>query len=94
LYVLTAAFKKRDGPLIWTSEARAAFDRCRNALANTVRLAYTLPDCEIRVTTDASNNAVGAILEQFFYGTWQPLGFSLRNSHLHGYATALMIVSH
>lgn len=78
LYALSAQVKKRDGPLSWTETSRTAFCSCREALADTLRLAHPSPNARLRLCTDASNVAVGAALEQEHGGTWQPLGFFSR----------------
>jgi len=75
LYDLVAIIKKRNGPLLWTDEMRKAFESCRAALADTAELAHPLPSVPLRLSTDASNTAVGAVLEQLSDKGWQPLGF-------------------
>jgi len=75
LYSLAAQIKNRDGPLCWTDDTRAVFDACRQALADTAKLAHLVRNAPLRLNTDASNVAVGAVLEQHVDGQWQPLGF-------------------
>lgn len=75
LHDLAAEIKKRDGPLQWSDVTRACFDACRRALAATTQLAHLRPDSALRLSTDASNIAVGAVLEQRVDNQWQPLGF-------------------
>lgn len=38
-------------------------------------LGHPAPDLELALVTDASDTAVGAVLEQNFNGTWRPLRF-------------------
>ncbi|KAJ8372425.1 hypothetical protein AAFF_G00289610 [Aldrovandia affinis] len=38
-------------------------------------LSHPVPDAPIALTTDASDYAVGAVLEQLVKGTWRPLAF-------------------
>jgi len=78
LYDLAAKVKKRDGPLQWSDDARACFDTCRRALADTAQLAHLHPNAPVCLSTDASNIAVGAIFEQKVNDLWQPLGFFSR----------------
>lgn len=78
LYAITTAVPKRDGPLVWTDLAREAFSACREALAGTAQLVHPHRDAPLRLSTDASNVAVGAVLEQSVEGGWQPLGFFSR----------------
>ena len=40
-----------------------------------------MPDAEISLTSDASDNAVGAVLEQRVNGSWQPLAFFSKQLH-------------
>lgn len=75
LYATATAVTKRDGPLTWTDESRKSFDACREALAHT---AHPFSNAPLRLSTDASNVAVGAVLEQKVRDQWQPLGFFSR----------------
>lgn len=69
--------KKRDKtPIGWIPETTAAFEKCRAALANTARLAFPKNNCSLKLTTDASDIAIGAVLEQILPDdTIEPLGF-------------------
>ncbi|CAH1731650.1 unnamed protein product [Aphis gossypii] len=78
LYDIAAAVKGRDGPLSWNDAAEESFRLCREALADTTRLVHPRSDAPLRLSTDASNIAVGAVLEQCVEGNWQPLGFFSR----------------
>lgn len=75
LYHLTSEIKKRDGPLTWSEATRATFYTCRAALAATAELAHPKPGVPLRLSTDASLTAIGAVLEQKSGNLWQPLGF-------------------
>lgn len=78
LFELASSVKQKDGQLCWSPETRLAFDKSRNALANTLFLCHPSTDAELRLCTDASNTAIGAVLEQFIDDTWKPLGFFSR----------------
>lgn len=78
LYALASTVRKKDGPLVWNQGTREAFEKCKQALADTVTLAHPRHDTPLRLSTDASSTATGAVLEQFADGTWQPLGFFSR----------------
>jgi cleavage and polyadenylation specificity factor subunit 1 len=78
LYAIATAVKKRDDLLSRTDTTREAFSACREILANTAWLVHPQRDSPLRLSTDASNIAVGAVLEQFAGGDWQPLGFFSR----------------
>ncbi|GFO48569.1 Pol polyprotein [Plakobranchus ocellatus] len=52
-----------------------AFTSCKSALAEATMLSNPKPNAQISLTTDASEDAVGAVLEQCVQGVWQPLAF-------------------
>ena len=68
----------REKPLVWTEPAEKAFADIKKAMANAVLLHHPCPDAPIRLSTDASDLAVGGVLEQFTTGTWQPVAFFSR----------------
>jgi hypothetical protein len=62
--------------LSWTPEATEAFGRLQGALKSCVQLAFPEGGRPLRLCTDASSEAIGAVLEQEEYrGGWRPLGF-------------------
>lgn len=65
-------------PLTWTPSARAAFVALKDVLARQVTLAFPDPKLCTRLVTDASDNAVGAVLEQNTDQGWRPIGFFSR----------------
>ena len=67
--------KTRNGPLVWTESATSAFDNIKNALADSTLLSHPKPDAPLCLMTDASDFAVGAVLQQKVNNTWKPLGF-------------------
>ena len=62
----------------WTEEADAAFHRTKTALAAATNLSYPSPNAELQLSTDASDIAVGAVLNQKQNGIFKPLGFFSR----------------
>ena len=66
-----------------------AFDRAKSALANVAMLAHPCMDAPIALTVDASEMAVGAVLEQWSENSWQPLAFYSHELRLpeHKYST-------
>lgn len=71
--------KKNDKrPVPWTSITSSAFDQMRHQLAQATLLAHPVHSADLRLTTDASSSAVGAVLEQSVNDSWQPLGFFSR----------------
>lgn len=78
---LNAYFKKsRKNDLteiIWNAEAEQAFEEIRKDLANAALLVHPRAGAELRLLTDASDVAAGAVVEQRSAdGTcWEPLAF-------------------
>ena len=62
-------------PLTWTDETMAAFNRCKQQLAEAVLLAHPAKSAELSLWVDASDIAAGAVLHQIVDGNAQPLGF-------------------
>lgn len=62
----------------WTEELAAAFEEAKSALAAASLLAYPLPDAVTQVAADASDKAVGAVIQQFQAGRWVPLAYHSR----------------
>jgi cleavage and polyadenylation specificity factor subunit 1 len=62
-------------PVTWNPAATAAFEQCKDALAQATLLAHPKPDAPLAIFTDASDYAIGAVLQQHVNGAWQPLEF-------------------
>ena len=62
-------------PFEWGGEQQAAFDALKAALCESPVLRLYDPDKPIRVVTDASDWAVGAVLLQDFGEGWQPVAY-------------------
>jgi len=75
---LYAALTGKSKVLVWTPQMDAAFDTAKEALATATLLNFPCPEAPTALTTDASATAVGAVLEQFADGVWQPLAFFSR----------------
>lgn len=68
--------KKNDKrEIVWTSEAEEAFVRIKTDLANAALLVHPKIGAKLRIVSDASDFAAGAVLEQLSDDTWQPLAF-------------------
>jgi hypothetical protein len=76
---LTNALRgKPRGRVIWTAAMGAAFQAAKDAQCAQCaasRLAHPDPEAEVNLVTDASNSAVGAVLQQRVAAGWQPLAF-------------------
>ena len=61
-----------NAPIIWSSTAEAAFEQSKASLAQATMLHHPRHDAP---TTDASDHAVGAVLQQLIDGTWLPIAY-------------------
>ena len=59
----------------WMETRLRAFQESKARLARATLLAHLAPDAPLALTTDASDFAVGAVLEQKIAGRWLPLAF-------------------
>ena len=62
-------------PVNWTAESVQAFEACKESLAQATLLAHPKPDAPLALFTDASDFTVGAALQQYVDGAWEPLAF-------------------
>ena len=72
------AGKKKYATLTWSSQMDDAFITAKDALADATLLIHPVADAPTALTVDASQIAVGAVLEQLVNGIWRPLGFFSR----------------
>lgn len=70
--------KGKPTELSWTDACTTAFEAAKRALAEAATLAYPVPGLPVTITTDASDIAVGACLEQQVNNTVRPLAFFSR----------------
>ena len=70
--------KPRPKELEWTEDMGRAFNASKNALSQATLLHHPIPGAPTALTTDASDTAMGAVLEQQTQGHWQPLAFFSR----------------
>ena len=59
----------------WTNDMCESFTSSKAALADATMLSHPKPGASISLTSHASDQAVGAVLEQYVDGFWQPLAF-------------------
>ena len=64
--------------LPWNEQATTAFAAIKDALADATLLAHPKPHAPTCIMTDASDIAVGAVLQQQIKDTWQPIAFFSR----------------
>lgn len=72
LYELTSGKAKE---FAWTADAQSAFDSAKQALADATCLAFPSNSALTAITTDASDKAVGGVVEQFVNRIWRPVAF-------------------
>ena len=64
---------KSNFDLKWNKNAESAFSESKQILANATLLVHPDSTAQINITCDASDVAVGSVLQQFLNGMWQPL---------------------
>ncbi|MEL7522707.1 MAG: RNase H-like domain-containing protein, partial [Cyanobacteria bacterium J06553_1] len=74
---LTDLFKK-NVPFEWSPVHQSAFVKLKTALARVTRLTYFQPGLPLRLSTDASDVALGGVLEIKKGDTWFPIEFCSR----------------
>ena len=72
---LFAALKGKPKSVTWTPEMDEAFSHTKEALMNATMLVHPRPQATTALTVDASDIAVGGVLEQYIEGGWKPLAF-------------------
>lgn len=72
---LTGTKKGDKRPIEWTTQAEEAFHKSKGLLAEATLLVHPRGDAKLLLRTDASNVAMGAVLEQCQEKGSKPLGF-------------------
>ncbi|UYV68418.1 hypothetical protein LAZ67_5004276 [Cordylochernes scorpioides] len=68
--------KKNDKRSIpWTEEAEQKFIKCKTELSKAAPLTFPDSECPLALFTDASDRAMGAVLQHFIDGAWKPIAF-------------------
>ena len=65
-------------PLQWTDNTRTAFTAAKQALATATLLFHPTPEAPTSLMTDASECAVGAVLQQYVDNQWCPIAYFSR----------------
>lgn len=60
---------------MWTDEANTAFEKCKTDLGQVTCLSHPVPGAQLVMHVDASDFAVGAVLQQIVDNKLQPMGF-------------------
>ena len=66
---------RRPKVLVWTEETTKAFEDTKAALGAATTLNHPNPEAPVSIIVDASDIAVGAVLQQYTKDHWQPLAF-------------------
>ncbi|CAL8102051.1 unnamed protein product [Calicophoron daubneyi] len=75
LQPLTDLLRGKEKPLVLTEEATKAFETAKNMLADAALLVHQNPKAPLSIAVDASDAAIGAVLQQYTNGLWEPLAF-------------------
>ena len=75
LYAATACQEKL---VTWSSDMESAFVKTKNLLAQATLLVHPRMAAPTAIATDASDIAIGGVLQQLVGGVWQPLAFFSR----------------
>ena len=67
--------KNNNAPITWTVDLERSFNELKNALANTTMLMHPVAGALLSINVDASDLAMGAVLQQRVDEAWQPLAF-------------------
>lgn len=66
---------KGSHPITLTAEHLEAFENCKRSLSEATLLVHPDPKAELSIHTDASDTAIGGVLQQLNGQEWQPLAF-------------------
>lgn len=75
LQPLTSLLTSRATDLHWTPQAMQAFSTIKQTLADSTLLSHPAPGVPLTLMTDASDTAVGAVLQQFVEESWRPIAY-------------------
>ncbi len=78
LFQALSGGKAKNAVLEWTPKMANAFTATKEALANATLLVHPVADAPTSITVDASDTAIGGVLEQEINGIRQPLAFFSR----------------
>lgn len=78
LNALLTGSVKGSHPVTFTTKEQKAFEACKDSLCQAALLAHPECNAKLALVTDASDTALGAVLQQLKEGMWQPLAFFSR----------------
>lgn len=75
LHLLLAKTNSNAKTLNWSDATEVAFNGVKEALADATLLVHPVPGAPTTIMTDASETAVGAVLQQLIASEWKPLAY-------------------
>ncbi|GFS54649.1 retrovirus-related Pol polyprotein from transposon opus [Trichonephila clavipes] len=76
LHELLKGAKRKDRRKVhWTDDTRRSFEKCKTDLAEAALLSFPRSGLPLSLCTDASDFAVGAVLQQLENERWKPIAF-------------------
>ncbi|KAG5324085.1 POL4 protein, partial [Pseudoatta argentina] len=78
LKAISGRKRNNNAKIEWTSELKQSFQRVKEHLAQATSLAFPNSNATLSLQTDASDKAIGAVLQQHSNGFLQPLSFFSR----------------
>ena len=69
------AFLRKGASFVWSVECKKAMGKINEALAKRTVLHHHVPEAKLALSTDASAEGAGAVLEQWVQSVWQLLAF-------------------
>ena len=76
--LLSTPKKHTSKELVWTTEATQAFHTIKEVIAKATLLSHPKLDAPTSIMSDASDTAIGAVLQQCIDNTWQPIAYFSR----------------
>lgn len=73
--ILNEAVRKKDKNLTWSNDAVDAFEEVKKKFSSNVLLNHFYSNAKLALTVDASNVAIGGVLQQIVNGRREPLAF-------------------
>ncbi|CAG4937253.1 unnamed protein product [Parnassius apollo] len=73
--LLSGMSLKATTPINWTTELEKSFEESKESIVKATLLAHPDPRARLAIVTDASDSAIGAVLQQKSGAEWIPLGF-------------------
>ncbi|PIK36591.1 reverse transcriptase [Apostichopus japonicus] len=76
---LISGKKPKSAPIDWNDEASESFEESKRALANATLLTHPDSSKPLSLMVDASDKALGGVLQQNIEGVWHPISFFSEN---------------